>query len=276
MSPLTFALYFTLGIFLQGVVSMIISGHVKKFILLTLASAAMGIGGFFIGDTFNNSLIAGMTLFGLSLATGISYFFKTGIIRSINERYVLFINVVFAYFIFSGRPEGGLFWIMLIGTAFTLFNAFSKSPLTRFKKTALYVWLIFMSTLMMIQNIVEWVKADPVLFPELYSPFAIVIKGMSSCLLLSYALYLIFFLFFSTLNFDKELKVGRNHPTLKNVIAARFSNEEISKLEALAIIVIGGISLLLNHVFDFVHYQVLANVLVVVMPLFAGKLDFNK
>lgn len=275
MSPLHLSLYFTLGIFLQGVISMIISGHVKKFTYLTFAAMAASSIGFLAGDTLENRIVASLTFFGLSMATGVAYFFKTGIIRAINERYVLFTNVVFIYFIFSSfqlhRLSVGLIWYILIGTGFTLFNAFSKNPLTRFKKIALYLWLIFISCFMMIRDIVEWIKADALLVPQLYSPFAIVVKGMSSCLLLSYLLYLIFFLFFSTLNFDKELKIRRNHPTLRNVIAARFSDEEVSKFEALSIILIGGGVLAANHFLNLIHYQLLVNILVVILPFVVTK-----
>lgn len=276
MSPLSLSLFFALGIFLQGVIALLISGNLRRFIALTFFAGAVSCLSLFVipqlaSQSFDNRLFSVAVLFSLLFSTGIAFFFKAGIIRAINERYLFLINIVFVYFLFASHTftnfDGVLLWFILIATAFTLFNAFTKNPLLRSKKIFLYMWLIFMSSVMMTRDLFLWFKTDSTLYPELYTPFAVIIKGMSFCMLFSYVSYLLFFLLFGLLDFDKALKISRTHPTLRNIIDKRFSNEQLSKYEALIILIVSGGTLIANHLLQIVHYQLLVGILIVFLPL---------
>ncbi len=259
---------------------MIVSGNLKRFIVLTSSASAVSYVSTLVipnlaAQNYDNTLFAITILFSLLFSAGIAVFFKTGIIRAINERYVLLINIVFIYFLFASHSynklNGIFFLYALFATALTLFNAFTQNPLTRLKKIYLYVWLIFMSSFMMIKDMVSWFKTDASLFPELFTPFAIVIKGMSFCMLFSYVAYLLFFLLFGLIDFDKEIKITRQHPTLRNIIDRRFSNEQLTKYEALLIIVIGSGALITNHFLQIITYQILVGILIITLPFLANK-----
>lgn len=194
------------------------------------------------------------------------------LIPKINEKTVLEYNIVLIYVIFSYFANSEFFLLILgliaLPTFLTFFNSFNKRSLNKFWQTAIYIWFLTISfvilALQLNFNIIFSLFSGNV-FAYRVSIFIALIYGMAVMSLAQNGMAILYLIPIpgKRQTFKERLKEVKEY--IKDICHV-YQDDQLKRNAGLLIIVLQGGILALNYFFNFLPHFLMINLSLIISP----------